>query len=75
MQEEECEENYVKKCFIEYSQYAVNVTVNICRTPLVKDCDGGGDEICRTEYESECVTSQGNINKHIGLNYITITLS
>jgi len=30
-QEEECEENYVKKCFIEYSKHAVNVTVNICR--------------------------------------------
>ena len=57
-QEEECEENYVKKCFIEYSKHAVNVTVNICRTPLVKDCDSDGEEICRTEYESECVTRQ-----------------
>ena len=58
IQEEECEENYVKKCFIEYSKHAINVTVNICRTPLVKDCDSEGEEICRTEYESECVTRQ-----------------
>ena len=35
-QEEECEENYVKKCFIEYSKTAVNVTSKVCRTPLVK---------------------------------------
>ena len=35
-QEEECEENYVKNCFIEYSKYATNVTNKVCRTPLVK---------------------------------------
>eukprot|EP00092_Neocalanus_flemingeri_P023887 GFUD01025912.1.p1 GENE.GFUD01025912.1~~GFUD01025912.1.p1 ORF type:complete len:697 (+),score=162.50 GFUD01025912.1:64-2154(+) len=57
-QEEECEENYVKKCFIEYTAYAQNVTVNVCRTPLVKDCDQQGEELCTTEYESECVTEQ-----------------
>jgi len=57
-QEEECEENYVKKCFIEYNKFAQNVTVNVCRTPLVKDCDQEGEEICSTEYESECVTEQ-----------------
>merc|ERR1719187_751147 len=57
-QEEECEENYVKKCFIEYNKFAQNVTVNVCRTPLVKDCNQEGEEICSTEYESECVTEQ-----------------
>ena len=46
-QEEECEENYVKKCFIQYGKTAQNVTVNICRTPLVKDCDIEGDEVTR----------------------------
>ena len=30
----------------------------VCRTPLVKDCDLQGPEICRTEYESECWTKQ-----------------
>merc|ERR1712025_403893 len=57
-QEEECEENFQKNCFIEYEQIAFNETVEICRTPLVKDCDKKGPEICRTEYESECWTKQ-----------------
>ena len=56
-QEEECNEDFVKKCFIEYSKAAVNVTVDVCRTPLVKDCDKEGEEICSTQYESECVTT------------------
>merc|ERR1712106_1241496 len=57
-QEEECEENYRKSCFIEYETIAFNETVEICRTPLVKNCDIEGDEVCRTEYESECWTKQ-----------------
>merc|ERR1712025_9948 len=57
-QEEECEENFRKSCFIEYEQIAFNETVEICRTPLVKNCDAQGPEICRTEYESECWTKQ-----------------
>jgi len=57
-QEEECEENFRKSCFIEYSQIAFNETVQVCRTPLVKKCDGKGPDICRTEYESECWTKQ-----------------
>merc|ERR1711978_398493 len=36
-QEEECEENFRKSCFIEYEQIAFNETAEICRTPLVKD--------------------------------------
>ena len=57
-QEEECEENYRKNCFIDYEKIAFNETVQVCRTPLVKDCDIQGPEICRTEYESECWTKQ-----------------
>ena len=57
-QEEECEENFRKNCFIEYEKIAFNETVQICRTPLVKDCNIQGPEICRTEYESECWTKQ-----------------
>ena len=48
----------MKKCFIEYNKVAQNVTVNVCHTPLVKDCNLEGDEICTTEYESECITEQ-----------------
>jgi len=58
-QEEECEENFRKNCFINYEQIAFNETVNICREPLVKKCGkDDGDVICRTEYESECWTKQ-----------------
>ena len=57
-QEEECEENYRKNCFIDYEKIAYNEIVQVCRTPLVKDCDVQGPEICRTEYESECWTKQ-----------------
>jgi len=57
-QEEECDENFRKSCFIEYEKIAFNETVKVCRTPLVKDCDVKGPEICRTEYESECWTKQ-----------------
>merc|ERR1712179_256218 len=55
-QEEECEENFRKSCFIEYEAKAITETVQVCRTPLVKDCDVQGPEICRTE--SECWTKQ-----------------
>merc|ERR1712227_178394 len=57
-QEEDCEENFRKTCFIEYEKIAFNETVEVCRTPLVKNCDIQGPEICRTEYESECWTKQ-----------------
>merc|ERR1712198_516615 len=57
-QEEECEENFRKNCFIEYEKIAFDETVAVCRTPLVKDCDVQGPEICKTEYESECWTKQ-----------------
>merc|ERR1711992_283439 len=33
-QEEECEENFRKSCFIEYEEIAFNETTEICRTPL-----------------------------------------
>jgi len=57
-QEEECEENFRKSCFIEYEQIALKENVKVCRNPLVKKCDEPGPEICRTEYESECWTKQ-----------------
>jgi len=57
-QEEECEENFKKVCMINYEDLAYNSTVEICRTPLVKDCDIPGEEVCKTIYESECATVQ-----------------
>merc|ERR1711892_1603145 len=50
-QEEECEENYRKSCFIEYGKIAFNETVEICRTPLVKDCE---DETSEYTTNTKC---------------------
>jgi len=53
-QEEECEENFIKNCFIDYRKIASEEKVEFCHTPLV--CDGEGPEECRTVYESQCET-------------------
>merc|ERR1711981_1308162 len=55
-QEEDCEENFVKSCFIEYKKVAGKETVEFCFTPLVKNCDIPGPTECSTEYTSECIT-------------------
>ena len=54
----ECDENFVKNCYIDYETIAFNETVTVCTNPLVKDCDISGPEICQTVYESECWTKQ-----------------
>ena len=53
-QEEECEENYIKNCFIEYKKVASKEQVEFCHTPLV--CEGEGPVECKTVYESQCQT-------------------
>jgi len=53
-QEEECEENFVKNCFIQYKKIASDEKVQFCHTPLV--CDGEGPIECKTVYESQCQT-------------------
>ena len=53
-QEEVCEENYRKSCFIEYKKVAGKESVEFCHTPLV--CEGEGPVECKTVYESQCQT-------------------
>merc|ERR1711894_835204 len=53
-QEEDCEENFVKSCFIEYKKVASEEAVTFCHTPIL--LEGDGDEICKTVYESACTT-------------------
>lgn len=53
-QEEECEENFVKSCFIEYKKVASEETVEFCHTPVI--LAGEGPEVCETVYESACTT-------------------
>ena len=74
-QEEECDEVFRKICYIEMVDIAHNVTTEICRKPLVKDCDIEGEIVCRTEYQSECWSKQ--IPHEVGIDilicpYITI---
>ena len=54
LQEEECDEVFRKICYIEMVDFAQNVSTEVCRRPLVKDCDLPGEEVCRTEFQSEC---------------------
>merc|ERR1712033_89592 len=44
-QEEECEENFIKNCFIDYRKIASTETVQFCNTPLI--CDGEGPIECK----------------------------
>merc|ERR1711970_780791 len=53
-QEEECEENFIKSCFIDYRKIASEEKIEFCHTPLI--CDGEGPVECRTVYESQCST-------------------
>ena len=53
-QEEDCEENFVKSCFIEYKKVASEEAVTFCHTPII--LEGDGEEVCQTVYESACTT-------------------
>ena len=53
-QEEECEENFIKECFIEYKKTASEERVDFCHQPLI--CEGEGPIECKTVYESQCET-------------------
>jgi len=53
-QEEKCEENFQKSCFIEYRKVASEETVTFCHTPIL--LEGDGEEVCQTVYESACTT-------------------
>lgn len=56
-QEEECEDNFKKRCFIEYKNVAKDEPVRFCFTPLVRNCNIPGPIECTTEYRSECTTT------------------
>merc|ERR1711997_370563 len=55
-QEEKCEENFKKNCFIEFKDRAREEQVKFCYTPLIKNCDVPGPEECTIEYTSACTT-------------------
>merc|ERR1711892_1029091 len=70
IQEEVCDENFVKLCTISYRKIAVNETFLHCYNPLVRDCSlpQTGEETCRLYYESSCTTKyvEKNPGKFVG---------
>lgn len=59
-QEEDCEENFVKSCFIEYRKVASEETITFCHTSIL--LEGDDEEICQTVYESACTTRYAEHN-------------
>jgi hypothetical protein len=53
-QEKECEDNYIKSCFIEFRKVASEEEVSFCHTPIT--FEGDGEKVCQTVYESACTT-------------------
>ena len=53
-QKEECEENFVKNCHIEYKKSASQEKVRKCSQPLV--CGGEGPRVCRNVHSTVCET-------------------
>jgi len=55
-QQEVCEETFEKSCSITFKQIAQNETVQHCYKPVFKECNGQGEDVCQTVYESSCTT-------------------
>ena len=43
---------------IDYEKKSIEELVKYCVTPMVKDCDIEGEEVCKTVSQSECYTRQ-----------------
>ena len=53
-QTEECDESFVKQCFLSTKEHASQEKVQVCHTSLI--CGGEGKEVCRTVDETRCET-------------------
>ena len=51
-----CEETFEKSCSNSFKQQALNETVRKCYRPTGKVCNGQGEEVYQTVYESSCTT-------------------
>jgi len=56
--EQKCETTFKKNCHITFKPMPFNETVNVCHTPVVRQCGDSpvGPEICSTHYETNCET-------------------
>lgn len=58
----------MKSCFIEYQQAAQNVTVTVCRIPLVKDCDSSKEQVSGTVmFPENCKENHSLLHIFVGL--------
>ena len=55
-EEEECSTSFKKNCLLRSEAVEVEEMVEVCRTPLVKNCSVSGPVECHNIYESECWT-------------------
>ena len=63
-EEEECKIQYQKSCHIRNVKKPVSMTMEVCRTPMVKVCPDPDNNLeipdreteCQTVYEAECWT-------------------
>merc|ERR1712166_1314077 len=52
----ECTHKNIETCQITFKQQAVEESVKKCYKPLIKECNGQGEDICLTVFESACTT-------------------
>jgi hypothetical protein len=53
---EECDENFIKECYIEYKDHAFNETIEVCNEVPQRDCDQPG--LCKQQlflFETFCL--------------------
>ena len=63
----------MKKCFIEYSKTAVNVTSRVCRTPLVKVNDQVTARIIIMMLLARIVMRGARRSAELIMNQVTLT--
>ena len=51
-QQEKCEENFKKSCYIDFVETPRTHEVEECNTNLTRNCDITGEEVCTDEFET-----------------------
>ena len=52
LQQEKCEENFKKSCYIDFVETPRTHEVEECNTNLTRNCDIEGEEVCTDEFET-----------------------
>ena len=51
-QQQKCEENFKKSCYIDFVETPRTHEVEECNTNLTRDCESEGEEVCTEEHET-----------------------